>query len=74
MYLKFNFDSRRVGVKNFDLNYINTVFNSTEKRKSDGESEPKRKKLVKGCPFYSYQHLQKFRDHVLVSILEIKCL
>jgi len=40
---------------------------STDKKKPDGENAPKKKKIAKGCPFYSYQQLQKFSDHVLVS-------
>ncbi|XP_068701537.1 ATP-dependent DNA helicase DDX11-like [Montipora foliosa] len=43
-----------------------------EKRTSDGEKAPKRKRLLRGCPYYSYQQLQKFRDHVLVDIKDIE--
>ncbi|XP_078369659.1 ATP-dependent DNA helicase DDX11-like isoform X2 [Oculina patagonica] len=43
-----------------------------DKKKSSGENAPKKKKLAKGCPFYAYQQLQKFRDHVLVDIKDIE--
>lgn len=38
----------------------------TDNKKANRENAPKKKKLTKGCPFYAYQQMQKFRDHVLV--------
>ncbi|KAJ7323127.1 DEAD H (Asp-Glu-Ala-Asp His) box helicase 11 [Desmophyllum pertusum] len=43
-----------------------------DKKKPNGENAPKKKKLAKGCPFYTYQQLQKFRNHVLVDIKDIE--
>ncbi|KAK2552603.1 ATP-dependent DNA helicase DDX11 [Acropora cervicornis] len=40
-----------------------------EKKTSDGEKAPKRKKLLTGCPYYSYQQLLRFRDNVLLVVL-----
>ena len=36
------------------------------KKNSTGGNPPKKKKVDKGCPFYAYQQLQTFRNHVLV--------
>ncbi|RMX40284.1 hypothetical protein pdam_00008730, partial [Pocillopora damicornis] len=43
-----------------------------EKKKTDGEKASKKKKVTNGCPFYMYQQLQKFRDHLLVDIKDIE--
>ncbi|CAH3126080.1 unnamed protein product [Pocillopora meandrina] len=43
-----------------------------EKKKADGEKTSKKKKVTNGCPFYMYQQLQKFRDHLLVDIKDIE--
>ncbi|XP_074621921.1 ATP-dependent DNA helicase DDX11-like isoform X1 [Acropora palmata] len=43
-----------------------------EKKTSDGEKAPKRKKLLTGCPYYSYQQLLRFRDNVLIDIKDIE--
>ncbi|PFX19248.1 putative ATP-dependent RNA helicase DDX11-like protein 8 [Stylophora pistillata] len=43
-----------------------------EKKKAVGEKPPKKKKVSNGCPFYMYQQLQKFRDHVLVDVKDIE--
>ena len=47
------------------------IFFLTEKKKADGEKTSKKKKVTNGCPFYMYQQLQKFRDHLLVRSLQI---
>jgi len=46
--------------------------NDKDNKKAKGENAPKKKKLTKGCPFYAYQQMQKFRDHVLVDIKDIE--
>ena len=53
--------------------FLNLFFFLTEKKKTDGEKASKKKKVTNGCPFYMYQQLQKFRDHLLVrSLLNCK--
>ena len=60
------------GVKLED-NFFFKIFFLTEKKKADGEKNSKKKKVTNGCPFYMYQQLQKFRDHLLVrSLLNCK--
>ena len=43
-----------------------TKFLPANKKNSPGGNPPKKKKVDKGCPFYAYQQLQTFRNHVLV--------
>jgi len=43
-----------------------------DNKKANGENAPKKKKIAKGCPFYAYQQLQKFRNHVLVRSITFK--
>jgi len=41
-------------------------FFPANKKNSKGGNPQKKKKVDKGCPFYAYQQLQTFRNHVLV--------
>ena len=41
-------------------------FFPADKKNSKGGNPQKKKKVDKGCPFYAYQQLQTFRNHVLV--------
>ncbi|CAH1785016.1 unnamed protein product [Owenia fusiformis] len=43
-----------------------------ESRKKTGESEPKKKKSVPGCPFYKQDPLYDFRDRALVEVSDIE--